>query len=295
MANKLIRCTTKDGLLRGIAVEMTEAVEEARKRHDTWPTASAALGRGLISAALLSTGLKNDDSLTIRIFGDGPLGGIITQCYADGAIRGYVQEPHTHLPQNELGKLDVACAVGKNGFIYITKDIGLGEPYTGSTPMISGEIGEDLAYYLLKSEQIPSLIAIGVLVNPDNSVSAAGGVMVQALPGATDEIIGLVEQAIQQMKSVSTQISEDKDVFKLMDTVFKNLEYDVLEEKEVRFNCNCSRERLEKVLISLGEEEIESIINEQKNCELNCHFCNERYNFDEESLKAILQEIVNGK
>ena len=196
MADRLMRALAYDGQVRVSAVICTDAVETARKRHDAFPTAIAALGRTMASTLLLSWGLKGEGSITLRIFGDGPLGGIIVTGDAHGNIKGYVQEPQTDLPLNARGKLDVGGAIGK-GDLYITKDIGLKEPYTGSVPLVTGEIGDDVASYLMSSEQTPSVVSVGVLVNPDYSVAAAGGIIIQAMPGADDAVLDDLELKLQ--------------------------------------------------------------------------------------------------
>ena len=275
MKDSIIRALGYDGQLRVSAVVTTELCEELRKRHDTFPVATAALGRAVSATLLLSWGLKGEGMITLRILGDGPLGGIIVTANADGEAKGYVQEPHVDLPLNEFGKLDVGGAVGK-GDLYISKDIGLGEPYTGSVPLVSGEIGEDVAEYLMQSEQTPSLVAVGVLVNPDYSVAASGGIILQLMPNADEEIVQEIAAGLKGVQAVSTLL---------------NTKVNILEEKPVMFKCSCSREKISGALKSVGIEELEDMINKDGKAEVSCHFCNEKYEFTKEELLDLIAEI----
>lgn len=286
-----MKATGADNQIRAFAAISTNLVEEARKRHDTSPVATAALGRTLTGALLLGNTLKGDDTLTIRILGDGPLGGIIANANSKGEVRGYVQEPHVELPLKSAGKLDVGKAVGK-GFLYITKDLGLKEPYTGSSEIISGEIAEDLNYYLFKSEQTPSVVSLGVLVDVDRTVKASGGYIVQLMPGASEEIIGLIESNINKIDPVSTMIDNGLNAEEILTKVMEGLEIKILDKQEVDFQCKCSKERLEKVLISLGKEELKGMIEEQAGAELTCHFCSDVHNFNAEELEKLICECT---
>ncbi|MDA8236083.1 MAG: Hsp33 family molecular chaperone HslO [Clostridia bacterium] len=290
MQDYLIRATAADGSIRAFAATTTNLVEEARRRHDTFPTATAALGRTLTAGLIMGATLKGDDTLTLRIFGNGPLGGIITQADARGKVRGYVQEPHTHLPSNAQGKLDVGGAVGKEGFVYVTRDIGLKEPYTGSVPLVSGEIGEDLAHYYVASEQIPTVVALGVLVDTDNHVLAAGGYIIQLMPGADEEVIFQLEQNLKEAAPVSALVELGYTPEKILEEVLKGFDLKVLEKKNVSFTCTCTKEGLEKVLISLGVDELEDMIREQGGAELICHFCSDKFEFDRAELEKLIQE-----
>ena len=237
MADGLMRALAYDGQVRVSAVICTDAVETARKRHDAFPTAIAALGRTMASTLLLSWGLKGEGSITLRIFGDGPLGGIIVTGDAHGNIKGYVQEPQTDLPLNARGKLDVGGAIG-NGDLYISKDIGLKEPYTGSVPLVTGEIGDDVASYLMNSEQTPSVVSVGVLVNPDYSVAAAGGIIIQAMPGADDAVLDDLEMRLQSARAVSGLINEGADIRGIIQNYLPGVEVQFLEEKDIQWQCN---------------------------------------------------------
>jgi molecular chaperone Hsp33 len=284
MKDELIRATALDGKVRAFAIRSTELVEEARRRHDTWPTASAALGRTITAAAMMGAMLKGNEKLTTQIKGNGPLGQVVADANANGEVRGYVDNPHVHLPPNALGKLDVAGAVGTEGFLYVIKDVGMKEPYRGSVPIVSGELGDDFTYYFYKSEQTPSAVGLGVLVNPDNSIQAAGGFIVQLLPGMSDEEITELEKKLASLPSVTDMVKEGETPEQILNRLLSDVK--VLEKTDVRFQCTCSKDRLESVLISLGIEEIAGIRIEQGEAEVICHFCNEKYLFSE-------QELVN--
>lgn len=294
MQNNIIRSTALDGTLRVSSVITTGVVEEARQKHDTFPVASAALGRVLTGTLLLSWGLKGEGTITVRVLGDGPLGAVIATANAQGEVKGYVQEPHLHLPLNNLGKLDVGGGVG-GGSLYITKDIGLKTPYTGSTSLVTGEIGDDLAKYLVESEQTPSLVSLGVLIETDNSVAAAGGVIIQALPGADEEALLKIEENIKKIKPISTLIKEGLDAKGLIAEYLQGIDFKILDEKPVAFNCECSKEKLDNILISLGDEEIKDIIDTQGQAQIKCHFCNKDFLFDQDDLEKLRKEINSNK
>lgn len=290
MSDGIIRALAYDGQVRVSAVICTEAVETARQKHDAFPTAIAALGRTMASTLLLSWGLKGQGSITMRIFGDGPLGGIIVTGDAAGNVKGYVQEPHTDLPLNSRGKLDVGGAIG-NGDLYITKDIGLREPYTGSVPLVSGEIGDDVAAYLMSSEQTPSVVAVGVLVNPDYSVAAAGGIIIQAMPDAEDAVLDDLEEKLQTARPVSSLIAEGADIRGIISNYLPGVEVQFLEEYPVQWLCNCSHERIAGLLKSIGVAELEDMIEKEGETEVVCHFCSTRYHFGKADLNAILADM----
>ncbi|AVX20964.1 molecular chaperone Hsp33 [Carboxydocella sporoproducens DSM 16521] len=289
MQNELIRGIAAGGQIRALALTATRAVEEARQRHDTWPTATAALGRCLMAVALLGATLKNEETVTLRIFGDGPIGGIITQADAEGNLRGYVQEPHVDLPPKGPGKLDVGRAVGQ-GQLYFTRDLGLKEPYTGTSPLVSGEIAEDLTHYFAKSEQIPSVVALGVLVAPEGHVQAAGGFLLQLMPGATEEVINALEANLAQLPPVSSQVAEGARAEDLLQQALQGFDFQILERKEVRFACRCSRERMSGILLALGWKELAEMAAEG-GAELRCHFCNEKYHFSKAELEQLMFEL----
>lgn len=284
----LVRGIALGGKVRAFAIRSTHLVEEARQRHDTWPTATAAMGRTLTTAAMMGAMLKGEEKLTLQVKGDGPLGQIVADANAKGEVRGYVDNPHVHLPSNAMGKLDVAGAVGTEGFVYVIKDLGLKDPYRGSVPIISGELGEDFTYYFAKSEQTPSAVGIGVLVDTDNSVIVAGGFIIQLLPGLTDAEIDQIEQSIGALPPVTTLLAEGLELEELLRRVVPDAE--VMETSDVRFYCSCSRERVEQTLMSLGEYELTQLIEEDGQAEVVCHFCGEKHLFNCQDLESILAE-----
>ena len=287
MSDGIIRALAYDGQVRVSAVICTDAVETARSCHDAFPTAIAALGRTMASTLLLSWGLKGEGHITLRIFGDGPLGGIIVTGDAQGNVKGYVQEPQTHLPLNSRGKLDVGGAIG-NGDLYISKDIGLKEPYTGSVPLVTGEIGDDVASYLMTSEQTPSVVSVGVLVNPDYTVAAAGGIILQAMPNCDEEVLDDLEAKLQGVRPVSTLIHEGADIEDIIQNYLPGVEVQFLERNPVQWHCNCSRERISGLLKSIGVNELEDMIERDGETEVTCHFCSTRYHFDKDELEELL-------
>ncbi|KAF6625993.1 MULTISPECIES: Hsp33 family molecular chaperone HslO [Paenibacillus] len=286
--DRLIRGTAMDGRVRAFAVRTTQLVEELRRRHDTYPTATAALGRTLTAGAIMGSMLKGKERLTIQVKGDGPIGQIIVDANAVGEVRGYVTEPHVHLPSNSMGKLDVAGAVGTEGFIHIIKDLGLKEPYRGSTPIISGELGEDFTYYFAKSEQTPSAVGLGVLVDTDNSVIVAGGFIIQLLPGLNDDEITAIENAVSSIPPVTALLDQGLELDEMLRWMLPDVR--ILDELDIHFQCECSRERVEKTLISLGESELEQLIEEEGQAEVVCHFCNEAYQFNKDELQNLLDQ-----
>ncbi|WP_066640298.1 Hsp33 family molecular chaperone HslO [Desulfolucanica intricata] len=290
MKDYLIRAVGEKEQFRVFAVVATNLIEEARRRHDTWPVATAALGRTLIAGLLMGANLKGEDLLTIRINGDGPLGGIVVSADAYGNVRGYVKNPQVHVSSISKGKLGVGTAVGK-GTLSVSKDLGLKEPFTGSVELISGEIGEDISYYLTVSEQIPSAVSLGVLVETDNSVRAAGGLILQLLPGASDDIISKLEAGIKELPPISSLVDEGKTPEQIVDLALKELNFSILEQTPVQFNCPCNKDKVESILISLGKQEIQEIKEELGQAEVNCHFCGEKYIFNTRELDNLLKEI----
>ncbi len=286
--DRLIRGTAMDGRVRAFAVRTTQLVEELRRRHDTYPTATAALGRTLTAGAIMGSMLKGKERLTIQVKGDGPIGQIVVDANAVGEVRGYVTEPHVHLPSNSMGKLDVAGAVGTEGFIHIIKDLGLKEPYRGSIPIISGELGEDFTYYFAKSEQTPSAVGLGVLVDTDNSVIVAGGFIIQLLPGLSDDEITAIENAVGSIPPVTALLDQGLEIEEMLRWMLPDVR--VLDEMDIHFQCECSRERVEKTLISLGESELKQLIEEEGQAEVVCHFCNEAYQFNKDELQSLLDQ-----
>lgn len=289
MRDYLIRATAMEGKVRAFAVCSTGIVEELSRRHQTTPTATAALGRTVSAGLMMGAMLKGEEKLTIMVKGGGPIGQIVVDANAKGEVRGYVDNPDVDLPLNEVGKLDVAGAVGTEGFLNIIKDLGLKEPYRGSVPIISGELGEDFTYYFAASEQTPSAVALGVLVDVDHSIKAAGGFIIQLLPGLKDDEITLIELLLSRVEPVTTLLEKGLNMEEILNRVLPGVE--VLDEMEVHFRCKCSKERVEQTLISLGRAELEQLLEEDGEAEIVCHFCNEKYKFSDEDLKTIINQL----
>jgi molecular chaperone Hsp33 len=287
MKDYLIKALAFDGQVRAYAVDSTETVGEAQRRHYTWPTASAALGRSMTAGVMMGAMLKGDNKLTIKINGGGPIGGIIVDSNAKGEVRGYVHHPQTHFDLNEHGKLDVRRAVGTDGMLMVVKDVGMRDHFTGQVPIVSGELGEDFTYYFASSEQVPSAVGVGVLVNPDNSILAAGGFIIQLMPGTDESTITKIEQSIQSIPPVSKLIEKGLTPEELLFEILGKENVKILEKMPVSFRCTCSKERFGNAIISLGTEEIEQMIEEDGKAEAHCHFCNEKYLFSVEELEEL--------
>lgn len=288
MKDYLVKSTAYNGMIRAYAAISTNTVEEARRRQDTWATTTAALGRTLTITALMSAMLKGEDSLTVKIEGGGPIGGIVADGNANGEVRGYVTNPHVDFELNDQGKLNVSKAVGVEGSLSVVKDLGLKDYFTGQVPIVSGEISEDFTYYFAHSEQIPSAVGAGVLINPDHSVLAAGGFIVQVMPGADEEIITRLEEQIQAFPAISNLIAEGNNPEQILHRLFGEGEIKIHEQLPLEFKCKCSKERIEQAIKGLGEEEIVKMIEEDKGAEASCHFCNETYRFTEQELQSLL-------
>lgn len=288
MNDYLIKATTYDGMIRAYAVTSTNTVEEARRRQDSWATATAALGRTLTITSMMGAMLKGEDTLTAKMEGSGPLGVIVADGNADGEVRGYVSNPHVDFDLNEHGKLDVARGVGTEGNLSIIKDLGLKDYFTGQVPIVSGEISEDFTYYFANSEQIPSAVGAGVLINRDHSVLAAGGFIVQVMPGADEEVIERLEEQIQAFPAISKLIEEGYTPEQILQRLFEGQEIKIHEKLPIAFKCKCSRERIEQAIGGLGNEEIEKMIEEDQGAEATCHFCNEQYQFTEDDLSKLM-------
>ncbi|HDR8110562.1 TPA: redox-regulated molecular chaperone HslO [Bacillus cereus] len=291
MKDYLVKALAFDGEVRAYSVRTTNTVSEAQRRHDTWRTASAALGRSLTAGTMMGAMLKGDQKLTIKVEGNGPIGPILVDAHANGDVRGYVTNPHVDFEGTEQGKLRVYQAVGTEGFVTVIKDIGMREPFIGQSPIVSGELGEDFTYYFAVSEQTPSSVGVGVLVNGDDSVLAAGGFILQIMPGAQEETISFIEDRLQKIPPVSTLIEQGLSPEELLYAVLGEDKVKVLETMDVQFNCSCSRERIESVLISLGKTELEQIREEEEETEVHCHFCNERYKFSKEDITNLIENL----
>ena len=286
----IIRATAADSQVRAFAAVTKETVETARKDHNTSPVATAALGRLLTAGAMMGVMMKGEkDILTLQVKADGPLNGITVTADSQGRVKGYVGNPEVLLPANEKGKLDVSGAVG-NGFLNVIKDMGLKEPYSGQVDLQTGEIAEDLTYYFAVSEQVPSAVGLGVLMNKDNTVREAGGFIVQVMPFAEEKTIAKLEENIQKIQSVTTLLEQGHTPESLLEAVFEGLDLEIMDKVPTEFYCNCSKERVEKALISIGRKDLNEMVQEGKEIELNCHFCNTNYVFSVEELKEILRK-----
>lgn len=284
----LLKIIDQDQNVRVWLACTTALVEEAHRRHDSSATASAALGRTLTAAVIMGNDLKGDeDILTLRINGNGPAGTILATADSHGGVRGLISEPQADLPSRYPGKLAVGDLVGQDGFVEVIKDMGLKQPFVGKVPLCSGEIAEDLAQYFMMSEQIPSLVSLGVLVGTDLHIEAAGGLIVQALPGADDHVLEQIESNILAMPNISQMISDTASLEEIVPIIMKGISYTVIAEQELGFQCKCSRERLGVVLAGLGDEEINSALQNHEDIEAVCNFCKERYTFSPEEIQTI--------
>ena len=292
MKDYLIRATAANGQVRAFGVTSRELTETAKNAHDTSPVATAALGRLMSAAVMMGADLKGEnDLLTLRMEGDGPMGGLLATADSHGKVKGYAFHPEVLLPPNAKGKLDVGGALGA-GMLSVVKDIGLKEPYVGQTNLVSGEIAEDLTYYYATSEQIPCSIALGVLMNKDNTVRQAGGFMIQLLPGASDELIDRLEERLGELPSITALLDAGKTPEEILSGLLGDFDLEILEKKPVQFHCDCSRERVERAIVSLGKKEIREMIEEGKPIEAGCQFCNKKYSFSVEELEELLQKAV---
>ncbi len=290
MADKLTIAVTKNRLIRIYAVNSKNIVQSAKDYHSTMPTGTAALGRLLTGATLMGAMLKDENtSLTLQMKGDGPLGRVIAVASSEGDVKGYIENPTAELPLNAFGKLDVGGAIGREGYLSVVKDMNMREPYVGQVPIQTGEIGDDLAFYFAQSEQVPSLVALGVLVDRDYSVKQAGGFIVQIMPDCDEFNLKKFEKAAEGLSSVTALLEEGLSNEALIRKVMKDFEIEILEEKEVTYHCDCCDERMRRAIISLGKKEIQDIIAEQGEAEIVCQFCNKGYTYD----KAALEEMLS--
>ena len=290
MNDYIIRATAANDQIRAFAAVTTQMVETAREHHNTSPVATAALGRLLTAGAMMGAMMKGEkDVLTLQLKAGGPLQGITVTADSQGNVKGYVGNPDVCIPANSKGKLDVAGAVGP-GFLNVIKDMGLKEPYSGQVMLQTCEIAEDLTYYFATSEQVPSAVGLGVLMNKNNTVRQAGGFIVQLMPFAEEEVISRLEQNVQKINSVTSLLEEGHTPESLLEKVLEGFDMQINEKTDTRFHCNCTRERVEKALISIGRKELNEMIQEGKPIEMNCHFCNTNYTFTVEEMKEILRK-----
>ena len=289
MGDYIVRATAADNQIRAFAATTKELVEKARAAHDTSPVATAALGRLLTGGVMMGVMMKGEkDLLTLQVKGDGPIGGITVTADSQGHVKGYVENPDVLLPANTLGKLDVGGAVG-NGMLRVIKDMGLKEPYVGQVALETGELGDDLTYYFATSEQVPSSVGLGVLMEKDNTVKQAGGFIIQLMPFTDEKVIEALEKKISEVQSVTSMLNLGMTPEDILNELLGEFHPEISEKIPAEFHCDCSKKRVEKVLISLGKKELTSIINDGKPVELKCHFCNTSYDFSVEELKKILR------
>ena len=289
MSDYIVRATAANAQIRAFAATTRDLVEVARKSHDTSPVATAALGRLLTGGAMMGVMMKGDkDVLTLQIKCSGPIGGLTVTADSRGNVKGYVNQPQVILPANAQGKLDVGGALGL-GVLSVIKDLGLKEPYVGQTELKTGEIGDDLTYYFASSEQVPSAVGLGVLMEKDNTVRQGGGFIIQLMPFAEEEVIAQLEKNLAEVTSVTELLDQGYTPEMLLEKLLGNMGLEINEKMETGFSCNCDKVRVGKVLISLGEKELQSMIDEGQDIELNCHFCNTNYKFTVEELKELLE------
>ncbi|TWT02186.1 Hsp33 family molecular chaperone HslO [Planococcus sp. CPCC 101016] len=291
MSDYLVRGLGFNGSVRAFAVDSTETVGEAQRRHMMWPTASAALGRAMTGGVMLGAMLKGDDKVTIKFEGGGPVGALLVDSNAKGGVRGYASNPQTHFDLNKQGKLDVSRAVGTDGMMSVVKDLGMRDNFTGQTPIVSGEIAEDFTYYFAASEQVPSSVGLGVLVDTDNSILSAGGFIIQLMPNTDDETITKIEERLSNIEPVSKMIQRGLSPEEILEAVLGEGNVQILDKMPVNFDCNCSKDRFATAILGLGEKEIQDMIDEDGMAEAQCHFCLETYQYSKEELESFINEL----
>lgn len=292
MKDKIINATAKNGMIRIVGAVTTNLVNEGTGLHSCSPVASAALGRMLTAGAIIGSTLKSElEIVTLKIDGGGIAKGMTVTAHSDGSVKGFIGNPNVTLPLNEEGKLDVGGAVGTNGFLYVIKDLGLKEPYVGQVHIHSGEIAEDLTYYFTISEQTPSAVSLGVLVDKDLSIKAAGGFIIQMMPDADPLLADLLMYRLEEVPSITSMLAEGKNLEEILELIFKDMDLELLGEIEPKYVCDCSRDRIEKALISIGKNDLQEIVNDGKAEEIICHFCNKKYIFNKEDITQLLVKI----
>lgn len=292
MKDKLIRAIAKDGQVRILVATTTNMVNEGVKIHNCAPTAAAALGRMLTAGSLMGALLKSDkDVVTLKISGGGLANGVTVTSYSNTHVKGYIGNPSADLPANDFGKLDVSGIIGKDGNLLVIRDMGLKEPYIGQVPIYTGEIGDDLAYYFTVSEQTPTAVGLGVLVDKDLSIKHAGGLIIQMMPGADEMLADLITFRLQDMGPITKFMSEGKSAEDILNFLFDDMGLKVLDAMQPRYECDCSREKVERALISIGKQELRKICDEEKNEELKCHFCNKTYEFTHNEIEDMIKDL----
>ncbi|MFK4566157.1 Hsp33 family molecular chaperone HslO [Enterococcus sp. UD-01] len=292
MEDYLVKALCYKGSIRAYVVCATETISEAQRRHDTWSSSTAALGRTMVGALLLGATLKGDDKLTVKIHGNGPAGSIIVDSDGSGNTKGYIRNPHVSLKLNKNGKIDVRGAVGNEGIFTVIKDLGLKETFSGQTPIVSGEIGEDFTYFMAVSEQIPSAVGLSVLVDTDETVRAAGGFMIQVMPGADEKTIDFIEQRLQEVPLISRLIDEGESPEGILERLLGKDEIEILEKMPVQFKCDCSKEKFATAIIAVGIDEINAMIEEDHGAEAVCQFCGNKYHYTEQELIDLRDEAI---
>ena len=291
MADYLVRATAANAQIRAFAITSRETVEYARKAHNLSPVVTAALGRLMTGGLMMGSMLKGEkDMLTLQIGGAGPVHGLTVTADSQGNVKGYADNPQAMMPPNNVGKLDVGGVIGA-GVLTVIKDMGLKEPYSSTIELTTGEIGDDLTYYFAASEQIPSSVALGVLMEKNNTVKQAGGFIIQLMPFTSEEVIGRLEEKLTGMSPVTTMLEEGDTPEQILEAILGDMDLEITDTVPVQFYCNCSKERVEKVLLSLGKKELQDLINEGQDVELNCHFCNTNYVFTVEELRKLCGRI----
>ncbi len=291
MADYIVNAITSNGAIRVVAADTTELCNRAQEIHKMSPTAAAALGRTLTAAAIMGSMLKSsEDSLTLQLNGGGPIGKVVAVSDGNANVKGYVSNPLVDLPLNEKGKLDVGGAIGRDGMLGIVRDLGLKEPYIGQVPLVNGEVAEDLTQYYATSEQLPTAVALGVLVDVDYTIKAAGGFILQVLPGAYDEDIDNVEKTIASLSSVTEMLDNGKKPEDIVEHLLSGYEIEYFENVPTKYSCDCSRDRTDRALISIGKDELTKIITEDGKAQITCHFCDNVYDYTKEELEKLLEE-----
>ena len=290
--DKLVRATAKGGQVRIIAAITTDLVNEGVNMQKCAPTAAAALGRMLTAGVLMGTMLKSKgDSITIQIDGGGEAKGVLVTSHADSTVKGYIGNPNIDLPANSKGKLDVSGSIGVDGYLRVIRDLGLKEPYVGQVPISTGEIGDDLAYYFTVSEQTPSAVGLGVLVDTDMSIKASGGFIIQMMPGADEFLADIITYRLEEIPSITEFIAKGMNIEEILEFIFEDMELKIHEEIVPMYKCDCCRERVERALISIGKNDLEEIYNDGKTEEIKCHFCNKNYEFNHEDIGQLLKNV----
>lgn len=288
----IVRGTAANGAVRVFAADTTGITEYARNCHDTSPVATAALGRLLCASTMMGNMMKGEkDLLTLQIKGDGPLGDVVVTADSHGSVKGYVHHPHVIIPANKKGKLDVSGAIG-HGILQVIQDLGLKEPYVGSVALQTGEIAEDLTYYFASSEQVPSAVGLGVLMNRNNTVRCSGGFIIQLMPFTPDAVADTLEKNLADVSSVTSMLAEGNTPEQILEILTRGLELEIIEKKEVAYRCDCSKERFTRGLLSLGKKELKRMAADNEPIEICCHFCNKRYVFSPEEIRAMVQRLV---